>query len=291
MAPWARWAVFLLVLGTGLGLWLSAPDSGETSQFENLTGDAAAGALVFAAAGCGSCHTAPDSEPADPPVLAGGYRIDSPFGTFLSPNISPGPQGLAGWTLGDFATAVTAGVSPQGRHYFPAFPYQTYQAMVPQDVADLWAYMQTLPASDVESRPHEVGFPFNIRRGVGLWKIAAADGWVLTETASPELERGRYLVEALGHCAQCHTPRRVTGHLDRSQWMRGAPNPSGKGRIPSIHPDELTWSAGDIAYYLESGFTPDFDSAGGSMTHVVRNLAKLPAEDRDAIAAYLKALK
>jgi mono/diheme cytochrome c family protein len=290
MARLARWTVVVLIIAAAIGLWLTAPITGDTDRFAGLTGDAENGALVFAAAGCRGCHAAPEDEGSDPPVLAGGYRIDSPFGTFLSPNISTGPGGLDGWSFTEFAVAITAGVSPDGRHYFPAFPYTTYAQMTENDLSDLWAYVQTLPASDVESQPHELSFPFNIRRGVGLWKRTAPIGWVISEPNSDEIARGRYLVEALGHCAECHTPRRLSGHLDRRRWMRGAPNPSGKGRIPSIHPEDLTWSVGDIAYYLESGFTPDFDSAGGQMTEVVRNLAKLAPEDRQAIAAYLKAL-
>ena len=107
---------------------------------------------------------------------------------------------------------------------------------------------------------------------------------------SAELERGRYLVEALGHCGECHTLRNAMGGLDRSQWLMGAPNPSGKGNIPAIHPSQLSWSEEDIAYYLETGFTPDYDSAGGDMVEVIRGISQLPSSDRAAIAAYLKAL-
>lgn len=285
-----RWCLACLILGAGVGWWLTAPSKGDLTRFDGLVGDGERGALVFAAAGCGGCHVAPDAETTDLPVLTGGYRIVSPFGTFVSPNISPGDRGLGGWDLADFAAALTSGVSPNGTHYFPAFPYAAYAAMAPQDVADLWAYIKTLPTSDVPNQPHDIAFPFNVRRGIGAWKMLLSEGWVLKDAHSPELERGRYLVEALAHCAECHTPRQSTGHLDETRWMRGAPNPSGKGRIPSIHPADLTWSVGDIAYYLETGFTPDFDSAGGTMTEVIRNMAKLPAEDRAAIASYLKAL-
>jgi len=141
----------------------------------------------------------------------------------------------------------------------------------------------------VSSQPHELGFPFSIRRGLGLWKrINLRPDWVLQDVATPELERGRYLVEALGHCAECHTPRNAIGGLDISQWMQGAPNPSGQGTIPAISPDNLDWAAADIAYYLETGLTPDFDSAGGQMVKVIEGTAKLSPDDRQAIAAYLK---
>ena len=116
------------------------------------------------------------------------------------------------------------------------------------------------------------------------------DGWRLRRAETPELERGRYLVEALGHCAECHTERNLIGALDQATWLAGAPNPSGRGRIPGIHPSVLDWADTDIAYYLESGFTPEFDTTGGSMASVVQNYAKLPPEDRAAVATYLKAL-
>jgi mono/diheme cytochrome c family protein len=117
-----------------------------------------------------------------------------------------------------------------------------------------------------------------------------SDDWVVADAANPELERGRYLVEALGHCGECHTPRNILGGLDKSRWLTGAKNPNGEGRIPDITPTKLSWSASDIAYYFETGFKPDFDTAGGHMVEVVENLAGLPTEDRQAIAAYLKAL-
>jgi mono/diheme cytochrome c family protein len=151
--------------------------------------------------------------------------------------------------------------------------------------------MQTLPASATPSQPHDLSFPFNIRRSVGLWKqLYLTEAWVIEDTAGQAETRGRYLVEALGHCGECHTPRDGLGGLDTSRWLAGAPNPVGSGRIPPLTPDQLEWSATDIAYYLETGFTPEFDSVGGHMVPVVQNFAQLPAEDRAAVASYLKAL-
>ena len=237
------------------------------------------GERVFHAGGCASCHGED---------LAGGLEMPSDFGTFRVPNISPHPEaGIGGWSFQEFATAVVHGVSPEGAHYYPAFPYTAYAMMEPQDVADLWAYIQTLPQDATPSQAHDVGFPFNIRRSVGGWKWLFVDeSWVVEDAP----ERGRYLVEALAHCGECHTPRNALGALDRDRWLEGAPNPAGRGTIPDLTPGELTWSAADIAYYLETGFTPDFDSAGGHMAEVVENFSKLPDEDRQAVAAYLKAL-
>jgi mono/diheme cytochrome c family protein len=150
--------------------------------------------------------------------------------------------------------------------------------------------MMTLPPSDVPSAPHEIGFPFNIRASLGGWKLLfAGAGWAVDPPDLTEAEqRGRYLAEALGHCAECHTPRNALGGLDRARWLAGAPDPSGQGRVPGITPSQLDWSELDIVAYLTTGFTPDFDSVGGHMAHVVANFARLPESDRAAVAAYLK---
>ncbi|MFZ5963775.1 c-type cytochrome [Thalassococcus sp. BH17M4-6] len=276
----------------GAGHWLTRAVPVEAADYTSLSGDVTRGETLFTAAGCASCHHAPDAEGDAKLVLAGGQRFASDFGTFIAPNISPDADaGIGGWSLPQFASAVTRGVSPGGQHYYPAFPYTAYTHLPPQDVADLWAYLQTLPADGTASQPHEVGFPFNIRRSVGVWKtLYLSDDWVVTAAETPEVQRGRKLVEALAHCGECHTPRTALGGLDRDRWLAGAPNPNGKGTIPALTPDELDWSATDIAYYLETGFTPDFDSAGGHMVAVVENFAKLSGEDRAAVAAYLKAL-
>ncbi len=288
MRMFLKLAILAAVVAAGVGLWVTMPDRVDAARFASLSGDAAQGEVVFTAAGCASCHHAKDSD--DKLNLTGGQEFVSDFGTFYAPNISPDPEtGIGDWDLESFANAVLRGVSPQGQHYYPAFPYTAYTKMTDEDLVDLWAYMQTLPASDVASKPHDVGFPFNIRRSVGGWKfLFMSDAYVMDVPA--ELERGRYLVEALAHCAECHTPRNAVGALDTARWMGGAPNPSGRGTIPPLTPDELDWSAADVAYYLESGFTPSFDAVGGHMAAVVENFAKLSAEDRNAVAAYVKAL-
>lgn len=154
---------------------------------------------------------------------------------------------------------------------------------------DLYAYMQTLPKVSTPSTAHEVGFPFNVRRLLGGWKwIYLGKGWVVNGDLTPAEERGRYLVEGPGHCGECHTPRDALGGLERGKWLAGAPIPGEKGSFPNITPGKLKWSEADIAEYLNSGFTPDYDSAGGHMALVVQNMAHLPESDRAAIAAYLK---
>ena len=285
----------LAVLGAAVvaaGLWITGPQHLPADTFAGLTGDAVAGERVFWAAGCASCHAAPDATGEARLTLAGGQAFPSDFGTFIAPNISMDPEnGIGSWTLAQFADAVQRGTSPDGGHLYPAFPYTTYANASAQEVADLWAFWQALPASDAESLPHELGFPFNIRLGVGAWKLLYANkGFVTPEPSDPQVARGRHIVEALAHCGECHTPRDALGGLDRARWLKGAPDPSGKGRIPDITPASLDWSAEEIAAYLNDGFTPDYDSAGGHMVAVISNLALLPEEDRPAIAAYLKAL-
>lgn len=291
MARIIRVLCVLVLAGLAAFYFVTAPKSVEAELFRDLQCNAENGALVFHAAGCASCHAAPKAEAVDHPILTGGQTFPSDFGTFIAPNISPDPtHGIGGWTLIEFANAIQKGVSPDGAHYYPAFPYTAYAHMTPQDVADLKAFMDRLPASDTPSQPHQVGFPFNIRRTLGGWKfLFASDDWVVTSVDTPELDRGRYLVEALAHCGECHTPRNALGGLRKNAWLTGAFLP-GEGKVPGIAPIELDWSVEDLAYYLETGFTPDFDSAGGAMTHVVENMARLPESDRAAIAAYIKAL-
>lgn len=288
MRVWTGLAVVLGVVGAA-GFALTRPQPLPDNSLAGITADPARGAIVFAAAGCASCHRAPDMD--DGP-LAGGRAFASDFGTFYAPNISSDPvHGIGDWTDVQLASAIQRGVTPDGAHYYPAFPYTAYAKATTQDIADLIAHLRTLPADATPNRPHDVGFPFNIRRSVGAWKwLYSNDDWVLAGDLTAEQDRGRYLAEALGHCAECHTPRNALGGLDRDRWLAGAPNPSGDGRIPNITPAALNWSAQDIAIYLESGFTPDFDTAGGTMADVVLNTAKLSDADRAAIAAYLKAV-
>ncbi len=289
MRYWRGLAVTILVVGV-TGLYVSRPQPLPASTFDGITGDATAGEITFAAAGCASCHTAPDSD--DPSILSGGKAFATDFGTFFAPNISTsGTHGIGAWSDLEIASAIMRGVSPDNAHYYPAFPYAAYQKADPRDIADLIAYLRTLPAAETPSKDHDVGFPFNIRTSLGGWKLLfARSDWVMPEPQNDDIIRGRYLVEALGHCGECHTARNALGGLDRSAWLGGAANPNGDGRIPNITPGGLDWSAGDIAEYLKSGFTPDFDTAGAEMAEVVRNTSQLTDADRAAIAAYLKAV-
>ena len=288
-----------LLLGVSLAVaaavaaawWLMRPERVAEAQVAGIEPDLARGELVFHAAGCASCHVAPDAEGDGPPVLSGGRRFDTPAGVFHAPNISQDPDvGIGGWSRAEVVTAIMKGTSPDGRHYYPAFPYTAYGKADLGDIVSLAAYLETLPPDPTPSRPHELAFPFSVRAGLGAWKMLnVTDAWAVSVSGA-EAERGRYLAEALGHCGECHTPRGALQGLDPTRWFAGAPNPSGRGRIPNITPAGLTWSSDDIVAYFETGFTPDFDVVGGSMTAVVNAYRNLPREDLEALAAYLKAV-
>ncbi len=278
---------------------LTSPRPLVLSALPEHTPDAAAGERWFWAGGCASCHaTSSDGNPAkdgDKLALGGGLELDTPFGVFRVPNISPHASGIGGWSTLDFVNAMQRGVSPSGRHYYPSFPYASYARMDPREVMDLKAFLDGLEPVDTSVADHELGFPWSIRRGLGAWKRLYLDAAPVVEIDDSDaaLSRGRSLVEGAGHCGECHTPRDGFGGSLPDRWLAGAPNLDGAGSIPNITPgsDNIGgWSTGDIAYYLESGFTPDWDTVGGSMVAVQENFARLSAEDRQAVAAYLKAI-
>jgi len=291
-------ALVLMVIAAAAVFWfLTIPSRvDETVAYAMPAGEALRGERVFWAGGCASCHAEKGSKGDALKQLGGGHALATPFGTFHAPNISMDSEnGIGAWTDADFANAMLKGVSPDGAHYYPAFPYTSYARMKPSDVADLWAYMKTLPAVAKANKAHELPLPFRLRRGIGLWKLLylSPEPVIAIDNADQKVELGRYLVEGPGHCGECHTPRNLIGGAEKSRWLSGGPAPEGSGRIPNITPggkDISAWSESDIAYYLESGFTPEFDAVGGSMVDVQANMARLTAEDRAAIAAYLKAI-
>ena len=281
------------VAAFGVYGWLTATPSAVVVVTEAAyTPDLANGQTTFNAGGCSSCHAVPGQP--DRLKLGGGLALVSPFGTFYVPNISPDPaDGIGRWTEAQFVTAVTKGVSPSGTHYFPAFPYTTYAHARISDVRDLFAYLKTLAPVSGKVRDHDVPFPFNIRRNIGIWKWLFMDTRpFMPDTARPaQWNRGAYLVNSLGHCAECHSPRNFLGGIVAAQRFAGGPDPDGKGWVPNITQKGISdWNEKDIAYFLESGQMPDGDSAGGSMVSVIRNISQLSEADRNAIATYIKSL-
>ena len=283
--------IALAVLGAGAFFIVTMPARVAASALDARTPDLANGRTMFLVGGCASCHATSNE---DRTRLGGGRALRSPFGTFHVPNISPDPQdGIGRWDEAEFVTAMWKGTAPDDRHYYPAFPYASYQRMRLEDVRDLYAYLRTLPPVTGRVRDHDLPFPFTIRRTLGGWKFLFLDGAPFRPdpARSPQWNRGAYLVNGPGHCAECHSPRNPLGGIVAAQRFAGGPNPEGEGWIPNITQKGLAdWSEKDIAYLLETGDTPDGDSVGGSMTEVIRNTSQLSAEDRAAIAAYLKSL-
>ena len=255
--------------------------------------DLANGRTMFLIGGCSSCHAVPKQE--DATRLGGGLALPTAFGTFHVPNISSDTRdGIGRWGEAQFIAAMRHGVSPSGQHLYPAFPYTSYQAMRTEDLRDLFAYLKTLPAVSGAAPDHVLKFPFNIRRIVGLWKLLFLDNAPFKPDASQSAQwnRGAYLVNAPGHCAECHSPRNLLGAIIASRRFTGGQSPTGQGGVPDLTQGKLhDWKVQDFAEVLDTGMTPDSDRVGGAMVEVVANTRQLGAADREAIAVYLKSLQ
>ncbi len=293
--------VALALVGVLAFYILTMPVTIPASALPDHVPDIANGKTMFIAGGCAECHAVPlkgcdDLDIEDETQLAGGRCLRTDVGTFYVPNISPDKEtGIGAWSTLDFVNAMKRGVAPGGMHLYPAFPYTSYQRMSFADIIDLKAYLDTLPSVRSRVSEDDLRFPYNIRHGVGLFQRLYVNGKTFTPNpkASPDVNRGAYLVLGPGHCGECHSPRNAIGGVIESQAFAGARNPDGKGTIPNITPSDQgigNWSQADIAYFLETGSTPDFDVVGDSMVPVQENMARLTASDRDAIAAFLKSL-
>jgi mono/diheme cytochrome c family protein len=260
--------------------------------------DAAAakrGEYLVTAAGCAGCHT--DKAHGGAP-FAGGKAIMTPFGAYISRNITPDPAfGIGGWSDGDFLRALRHGISPAGEHYFPAFPYTSFTGMTDRDILDIKAYLFTQAPAAARNRPHEVGFPFDVRLTMIVWRgLYFSEGPLQPDPAqSAQWNRGAYLVNAVAHCGECHTPRTWLGALDRARPFNGGKLAGpGNNHAPNITSDPTDgigkWSIAEIETVLKTGLTPDGDFVEAPMSDVVADTAKLTDSDRAAIAAYVKSL-
>jgi mono/diheme cytochrome c family protein len=285
--------VVLALIGAAAFWYITAPQRVAASELAPHTPNLDNGKTMFLVGGCASCHATPNQE--DKTRLGGGLGLKSPFGTFVPPNISPDRKdGIGAWSEADFVTAMWKGTAPDGSHYYPAFPYTSYQRMKLEDVRDLFAYLKTLPPVEGKPRDHDLPFHLKIRRLLGGWNFLFLDGQQFKPdpSKSQEWNRGAYLVNGPGHCAECHSPRNVFGAIIASQRFAGGPDPEGgDGWVPNITPAGIgDYSQRDIERILETGDMPDGDSVGGAMTAVVDNISKISAADRAAIALYLKSL-
>ncbi len=282
-------------------LWFATrPQVVPASALAPYTPALANGKTMFDIGGCSSCHAVPNKDPdkVDRLRLGGGLALKSPFGTFHVPNISPDPNdGIGAWSEANFVTALWKGTAKDGQNLFPAFPYTSYRHMRLNDLRDLFAYLKTLPPVAGKSPPHDLEFPFNQRELLGLWKLLFLHGGPFEPdpTKSAQWNRGAYLVNGPGHCAECHSPRDFLGGIVERERFAGGPTPDGEGWVPNITPlglreDDKPWSEKDIASFLGDGMTPDGDFAGGAMAEVINNTSLLSAGDRAAIATYIAAL-
>jgi mono/diheme cytochrome c family protein len=274
---------------------LTIPRVIPASAIAARTSDLKNGETLFNIGGCASCHATDYKK--EPLTLGGGHELKTAFGTFVVPNISSDAKaGIGAWSEAEFLTAMIKGVGRNGEHLYPAFPYTSYQRMPINDVSDLFGYLKTLPAVPTSAGPHKVGFPFNIRRTLGIWKLLFLDGKAFEPQSarSAVFNRGAYLVEGPGHCAECHSKRNLLGGITADGRMAGGPNPEGKGFIPNIsqHPrDGLgDWSVKDFEFLLKAGGIPAGGTVSDEMEDVVGNTSKLSDEDRRAMAEYLKSL-
>jgi mono/diheme cytochrome c family protein len=253
------------------------------------------GAYLFIAADCQACHTDVKNKGA---LMAGGRALKTPFGIFYSPNITADPEtGIGGWSDEDFIRALREGVSPDGDYYFPVFPYTSYTKMTDQDIRDLKAYLFSLPTVTQANKEHEVDFPYGWRFTLGPWQwMNFTVGAFEPDAGKSGLwNRGAYLVQALGHCGECHTPRGWLGGTDGDYALSGTPDGPEGDKVPNITPHAETgiggWERADILRVLATGMLPDGDYVGSGMGEVVDfSTSKLTPEDRDAIVEYLLSL-
>lgn len=283
-------AAALLSVAAATALHFVEGPSVPARDVSALTGDPDRGAYVARLAGCVACHTDGANGGA---VLAGGGPISTAFGTFYGPNITPHPDdGVGDWTLAEFAAALAAGEAPDGSSYYPVFPFDHYTRMTSQDIVDLWAALQTVPAAEGVAPAHDLTFPFSLRLAAGAWRFLFLEPGAFEPDPGEEeaIARGRYLVEGPGHCGACHTPRNILGGPVMDRAYEGGLGP-GNEKVPSLTRKSLTeggWSETDIAYALKTGITPSGDVFGGSMAEVVRDGARFwTDEDRMAVASFL----
>ena len=285
-------AVAAAVIGLAVFWMLTIPGTVPASALAPHTPNLDNGRTMFFAAGCASCHATPGQD--DRTRLGGGLGLKSPFGTFYVPNISSDKiDGIGQWTEAQFVTAMVKGTSPDGRHYFPAFPYTSYQRMKAEDIRDLFAHLKTLPAVQGRVRDHDVPFPFNVRRTLGGWKLLFLDGEPFKPDTSKDAawNRGAYLINGPAHCAECHSPRNMLGGIVGGQRFAGGPSPDGSEWIPNITQHGLSaWTVEDLHKLLATGENRDADTVGGDMAKVVSNTGQLPETDIKAMAVYVKSL-
>jgi mono/diheme cytochrome c family protein len=288
----------LAALGLGTFWVLSEPRAIAQSDLPQHVADVANGERLYHAAGCISCHKAgPDVVGAEG-LPAGGTPFKTPIGTFYPPNLTPDAEtGLGGWTDVQFVNAVQRGLSPEGEHLVPAFPYTSYAHMKTEDVLDIRAYLNSLPAINAPEKRPDLPFEPLLRRAIGIWKLMGLDPTPIAPVAAQteSWNRGAYLVNSAGHCNECHTPRGLFMLPDWTHKFAGGPHPDGQGKVPSLLDlvgRKKYIDAADLSMAFANGEIMGYeDMASGGMGDVQSNLSKLPQSDIDAVAEYVASLK
>lgn len=293
----------IIVAGLAVGvvlLYLGRPIPFSPSAIPAHAPDTEKGAVLFTAGGCLSCHKPSESDQtADKTLPSGGAALKTPIGTFYPPNLTPDDTtGIGKWKVVDFVSAMKHGVSPDNKHYLPAFPYTSYAAMTVPDLMDLHAYLNTLKPVSSPPRTADVPVQWVLRLGVGIWKLLAmTDGTYQADPSQSETwNRGAYLVKGPGHCGECHTPRNFMMIWQMSKYLAGGPHPEGgKDKVPSLRSlveRKKYKDAKDLVSAFQWGEAFGYeDMSSGGMGSVQTNLSKLPEPDLQAIAEYLTSLK
>jgi len=289
MRHWVWMLLVAVLLGAGIAVYMLKPVQGAARDL-TLTGDVARGQYLLRLGDCVTCHTDKKNGGAE---LGGGPGLVTPFGTFYAPNITSDPKaGIGGWTLAQFSRAISDGEGPKG-HLYPAFPYENYTLMSDQDVADLYAALQQVPPVTSTAKPHEIGFPFDMRPLVAGWKnlFFTPRRYEADASHSERWNRGRYLVEGPGHCVMCHSPRNLLGAVDKGKELTGNPAGGTGGKAPALTAERLKtegYDVASIASALSDGFTPEFNVLGSAMGEVIADGTSYWTEaDREAVGAYL----
>jgi mono/diheme cytochrome c family protein len=277
-------AVLLFILAPRREIAPQAPDPGRFAA-----GRITRGAELAKIGNCGVCHTRPDGAP-----FAGGRRIDTPFGAIYATNITPDPDtGIGRWTEAAFLRAMQEGVRRDGAYLYPAFPYDHFTRVAPEDLRALYAFLMTRQPVRAENTPNALRFPFSARPLIGAWRLLYFRGGEIASdpVLTGELNRGAYLVEGLAHCGACHTPRTRLGAERNDHFLSGgeaegwlAPALIGQSTAP------VPWTTAQLLTYLRRGYAPSHGVAAGPMRAVVDDLAGAPEQDVRAIAAYIGAM-
>jgi mono/diheme cytochrome c family protein len=287
-----------LALAATTFLVLTRPSPLAPSDIPAHRPDVANGRTLFHAGSCLACHKPPKEAKADRNLPSGGAAFPTPIGTLYPQNLTPDSEtGIGRWSEADFVNAMRRGLSPDGRHYFPAFPYPSYAHMRVEDVLDIRAYLMTLPGVKSARREPDLPFLRLARRGVGLWNRLALDPSPIRPdpSRSATWNRGAYLVRSVGHCGECHTPRNLLMIPDQGRALAGGPHPRGEGKVPGLRrlvARERYKDDADLALALQFGETYGYDKlSSGGMADIQASLAQLPEADLQAIAEYLVSLE